>query len=84
MRKIDGMDRYAISATQKAVKRKARKVRFPAAIMGERAIYCHRCLKGHHEVERIFWDAYISICSECVENLSIFLRNLRDEEKQRD
>ena len=76
------MDRYTIQTLQRAIK-KARKARFPAFHDGERVVYCMRCLKSNHEVERILYEPYFSVCSECVENLGIFLEHLRNAEKQR-
>lgn len=74
------LDRHTILAVQRAVKRKARKVRHPAILGGERVVYCIRCLKSNHEVERILYDPFFSLCSECVENLYKFLTHLRSRE----
>jgi hypothetical protein len=77
------IDRHTLFVLQRAVKRKARKARFPAFHDGELVVYCMRCLKSNHEVERILYEPFFSVCSECVENLGIFLEHLRNAEKHR-
>jgi hypothetical protein len=77
------LDRYTIAVTQRAMKKKARKVRFPAIQDEERVVYCCRCLKGSYEVELMVYDPFFSLCSECIENLATFLEHLRDAKKQR-
>jgi len=76
------MDRHTILAVKRAIK-KARKVGRPIVLDGERILYCIRCLKGNHEVERMVYDSYCNLCSECIDNLAIFLGHLRNAEKQR-
>ena len=77
------MDRHTILTVQRAVKKKARKARFPAFQDGERVVYCIRCLKSNHEVELMLYDPFFTVCDECVDNLAIFLGHLRNAEKQR-
>lgn len=83
MNEPSDMDRHTILTVQRAVKRKSRKTRFPAFQDGERVVYCCRCLKSNHEVERLVYDPFITLCSECITNLATFLEHIRNAEKQR-
>ncbi len=74
------LDRHTLLVLQRAVKRKARKARFPAIQDGERILYCIRCLRGSHEVKRMLYDPFFTVCDECVDNLAIFLKHLRDKD----
>lgn len=80
MSKIESMDRYTLQILQRAVHNKARKVGRPIVLDGERILYCIRCLRSNHEVEGMVWDPYFCVCYECVDNLAIFLKHLRDKE----
>ena len=74
------MDRHTIQTVQRAVKRKARKVARPVPVNGERIVYCCLCRKSNYEVEKILYDPFISLCSECIDSLAVFLKQLRDKD----
>ena len=76
------LDRHTLLVIQRAVKRKARKARFPAIQDGERILYCIRCLKSNYEVEAMVYEPFFTICNGCIRDLAIFMEH-RLREKQR-
>lgn len=77
------MDRYTFSAVKRAVKgRKLLENLHEYLQEHNKVVYCRRCLKSNYEVEIMLYDSYFNVCSECIDNLSIFLGHVRRNKEE--